>query len=139
MRVSIFTLVPLLLGIVALASTPTTPQSPDITSNSTLNARAEGDEDLLTTLRKGHGNRYNRCRNNPLRDPYDECRCKPGLVDLMGSCCCGDTKNTVLTLQGCGEGGGCDEPVCECNANHAGEIEAFVSWIKMEADVRIRY
>jgi len=62
-----------------------------------------------------------RCYGNPLRDPRDDCHCKPGLVETNASCCCGDSKNTLLTLQGCENYGGCNNPVCICTDPNAGE------------------
>ena len=131
MRLSFITLIPLFLGTFTLASTPTTPKSRDLTANSPLEGRAD-DSDFIATLSKAKGNKGNKCKNNPLRDPHDHCECKPGLIDLMGSCCCGDTENTLLTLQGCGGEGGCDRPVCKCNAKNAGGLK-LDSWERVSS------
>jgi hypothetical protein len=63
-----------------------------------------------------------RCYGNPLRDPRNHCHCKSGLVETGDSCCCGDSKNTLLTLQGCDSGWGCNNPVCVCADPNAGEL-----------------
>ena len=76
----------------------------------------------------GHGHPGNQCKNNPLRDPKNQCECKDGLIDLLGSCCCGDQSNTVLTLQGCGGSGGCDKPVCVCDSKHSCEFGDEAGW-----------
>ena len=61
-----------------------------------------------------------KCFGNPLRDPKDHCDCKPGLIEVRDGCCCGDSRNTLLTLQGC-EYGGCNNPVCVCSDPNARE------------------
>lgn len=128
MRLSI-TLISLLLAPLALAiDTPTR----SLGTADDLAARTEGDDNFAASFQQGQakgwgwgngghhgGHGGKQCKGNPLRDQKDHCHCKPGLVEVMGNCCCGDQSNTLLTLQGCGGDTGCDKPVCECKPEHS--------------------